>query len=212
MKACEVKMKVDIEAIEKIIEEHYAEKRPDLIITKRLLSRLCPIVAEGLEKASDGMTMESAMPFIDDFLEKENIIEFIKERQPNLKPVPGHVVVDLRMYFEDFLPNYTICHIYRKSNYLEDSNLYSVTARNTNGTYSCWSSWNEGTQSLNHGHYNLSSEEDGINILAEYFSDVTDEPDKYGMFRNYFEDFDRAKDGQGMKGNIIPIGRHKNAR
>lgn len=35
-----------------------------------------------------------------------------------------------------------------------------VSAKKSNGTYAVWTAWNEATQSLNHGHYDLKSLEE----------------------------------------------------
>ena len=56
-----------------------------------------------------------------------------------------------------------------------------MTARKRDGSYSCWTLWNEATKSLNRGHYELLGEEEGANILRSYFNDITDEPENYGM-------------------------------
>ena len=56
----------------------------------------------------------------------------------------------------------------RHSDHPEDSYLYHVIARKGD-SYSCWTSWNESTQSLNYGHYDLVSEEVAREVSDEFF-------------------------------------------
>lgn len=62
------------------------------------------------------------------------------------------------------------------------------------GTYACWTSWNDSTKSLNHGHYRLNSLKGAEKIVKDNFYDITDEPEKYG-FENTIKSFER----EGMK-------------
>ena len=58
--------------------------------------------------------------------------------------------------------NYNLVSVRQK---LTETYLYRVMAQNkTTGEYAVWTSWNETTQSLNFGHYNLSLE-DAMDIL-----------------------------------------------
>lgn len=180
-------MKVNEEKIREFIRNYYDDAHAELHITERILDRLTPIILDGLEKAPQSIPMERASLSIEEFLGKYNILEFIRKKQPNMQPIPEQVIHSLKSYFEKHLPGYEICHIYRKSNYREDGHLYSVTARNMDGEYACWSSWNAVTGSLNHGHYNLLTEADGIHVLLDLFNDVTDEPDRFGMFNASYE-------------------------
>ena len=68
--------------------------------------------------------------------------------------------------------------VMRASEYKVDSCLYHVIARKPNTSkvfhdgewsYSCWTCWNETTQCLNFGHYNIKTEEDAREICAEFF-------------------------------------------
>ena len=47
--------------------------------------------------------------------------------------------------------------------------LFMVSAKKSNGTYALWTSWNEFSQSLNHGHYDLQSAEECEKIFAEFY-------------------------------------------
>ena len=69
--------------------------------------------------------------------------------------------------------------VMRASEHHSDYYLYHVIAKKPNTskvfhdgewTYSCWTCWNEKTQSLNYGHYNIKTEEDAREICAEYFN------------------------------------------
>ena len=174
-------MRVNDNDVKTMINEYYRDQHPELNITKRILDNLIPIVCKGLSETPDSMTIEKAMPAVHKFLEKENILNFIIERQPNMTCIPDQVVKSLKEYFNEAFPGISICHVYRKSNHPDDQYLYMVTAAKNDGTYACWSSWNAVTESLNHGHYNLESEHAGITILNGLFNDISDEPEKYGM-------------------------------
>lgn len=74
----------------------------------------------------------------------------------------------VELYFGEHLPKYEVLEVRRKSFHPDDSYLYMVSAKKEDGTYAVWTSWNEETQSLNHGHYNISSAEDCEKIFAEF--------------------------------------------
>ena len=145
------------------------------------------------------------------FLEKENILNFIKDRQPNMTCIPDQVVNSLKEYFNEAFPGTSICHVYRKSNHPDDYYLYTVTAKSSDGTYCCWSSWNSLTENLNNGHYGLETEQNCIDILQDLFNDITDEPDQYGMQQNVYSNDDEEEKKQigNEESNIIPINKHR---
>lgn len=45
-----------------------------------------------------------------------------------------------------------------------------VSAMKEDETYTVWTSWNESTQCLNHGNYDLQSHEDCEKVFDEFFS------------------------------------------
>jgi len=45
-----------------------------------------------------------------------------------------------------------------------------AAAKHQNGSYAVWISWNESTQSLNHGHYGLPDMKSCAEIMTEYQS------------------------------------------
>lgn len=83
----------------------------------------------------------------------------------NLNEVREHIV----LYFKENLPQYTVLEIKRKSSHPDDAHLFMVSTKKSDGTYALWTGWNDTTQSLNHGHYNLLSIEECEKIFEEYY-------------------------------------------
>lgn len=79
------------------------------------------------------------------------------------------VMEDVKAYFKEHLPKYDVLRVRRKSYHPDDSYLYMVSAKKDDGTYAVWTNWNESTKSLNHGHYNLTSEEDCKKLMDEFY-------------------------------------------
>lgn len=75
--------------------------------------------------------------------------------------VSDEVKNHVRKYFEEYLPQYTVYEVYHKSNHDDDGYLYMVEAYHKENcdNFAVWTSWNESTQSLNHGHYKLTKEQ-----------------------------------------------------
>lgn len=74
-------------------------------------------------------------------------------------------------YFKKHLPQYTVLEIRKKSVFLEDSYLFMVSAINEkDGTYAVWTCWNETSQSLNYGHYNLQTLEECEQLFEEFYN------------------------------------------
>lgn len=192
-------MIVTVDEVKNVIENYYKDSHPDFILTKRITDNLIPIVYKGLVNAIDDMSMEQAYPSICSFLEKDNILDFVKTRQPYVSAVPDNVVDSVKQYLDRSFTDMKLCHIYRKSNHPDDQYLYMVTAAKSDGTFSCWSSWNSITGSLNHGHYYLPSEQDAISILQELFTDITDEAEKYGMFASEYSENQSAEEEEQQK-------------
>lgn len=89
--------------------------------------------------------------------------------------VPDNVIENVKRYFTEHLPNYEVVKVTRKNTHLLDSYLYMVVGRKKNdpynmGRYTVWTSWNETTQSLNHGHYGLTTEAQALEVLSEFFN------------------------------------------
>lgn len=72
------------------------------------------------------------------------------------------VYKNVRSYFERKLKNYEVISVRQK---LTENYIYRVMAQHkTTGKYAVWTCWNESTQSLNFGHYDL-TKETAIDIL-----------------------------------------------
>lgn len=192
-------MIVTVDEVKNVIENYYKDNHPDFILTKRIMDNLIPIIYKGLVNAIDDMSMEQAYPSIFSFLEKDNILDFVKTRQPYVSAVPDNVADSVKQYLDRSFADMKLCHIYRKSNHPDDQYLYMVIAEKNDGTFSCWSSWNSITGFLNHGHYYLTSEQDAISILQELFTDITDEAEKYGMFASEYSENQAAEEEEQKK-------------
>ena len=83
----------------------------------------------------------------------------------NLSEVRKHV----ELYFKEHLSQYTVLEIRRKSSHPEDAPLWMVSAMKSDGTYAVWTGWNEATQNLNHGHYDLKALEECEKIFEEFY-------------------------------------------
>ena len=81
------------------------------------------------------------------------------------------VMEDVKAYFNEHLPKYTVLNVRRKSYHPDDSYPYMVSAKKNDDTYAVWTCWNEETKSLNYGHYNLASEEDCRKLMDEFYYD-----------------------------------------
>ena len=79
------------------------------------------------------------------------------------------VRINVEEYFKKHLPQYTVLEIKQKSEYPEDSYLFMVSAIKDDGTFAMWTSWNESTQSLNYGHYNLDSYAECEMLFEEHY-------------------------------------------
>lgn len=73
--------------------------------------------------------------------------------------VPEQVRKNVAKYFTESngLKNYKPIAVGHQNG--EDEYLYVVLARQIHGEWAVWTCWNESTQSLNHGHYNLTEAE-----------------------------------------------------
>ena len=83
----------------------------------------------------------------------------------DLSVVKEHV----ELYLKKYLSEYTVLEIRRKSYHPDDDYLWMVSAEKEDGTYTVWTAWNESSQSLNFGHYNLKSIEDCEKVFEEFY-------------------------------------------
>lgn len=87
--------------------------------------------------------------------------------------VPMSVWDNVKKYFKEHLQNkYDLQDVIRYS-YPDDAYLYMVIAKKKNysstgnGPWVVWTTWNESTQSLNNGHYDIKTYEDALRICEE---------------------------------------------
>lgn len=73
-------------------------------------------------------------------------------------------------YFKKHLSGYIALEIRKKSVFPEDAYLFMVSAINEDGSFAVWTCWNEKSQSLNYGHYNLSCIEDCEKVFEEFYN------------------------------------------
>jgi hypothetical protein len=174
-------MNFEIGNLQAYIEDYYNQKHPEFIITARIRERISAVIMNN--KNIGNVPKELLEKEITDFLERNNTLKFVKERQPELSLIPIDVVDHVCEYFKQELKNYKVLSVYRKSNYPNDSFIYSVLAQHKNGEYACWTIWNESIQSLNHGHMGIPTMENAMRILKENFNDITGDLEKYGLER-----------------------------
>ena len=79
------------------------------------------------------------------------------------------VMEQVKLYFKENLSKYTVLKIRKKSYHPDDSHLYMVSAKKDDGAYAVWTNWNQKLKSLNHGHYDLQSEEDWEKVMDEFY-------------------------------------------
>lgn len=79
------------------------------------------------------------------------------------------VLENIKSYFKNHLPEYTVLNVRKKSYHPDDSYIYMVSAKKSDGTYAVWTCWNESTKSLNYGHYGLTSEETCNKLMDEFY-------------------------------------------
>lgn len=79
------------------------------------------------------------------------------------------VVMHVETYFKNYLPEYSVLEVRRKSFHPDDNYLFMVSAKKSDDdTFAVWTNWNEQTQCLNHGHYGLKSISACNELLSAY--------------------------------------------
>ena len=95
--------------------------------------------------------------------------------------VPSNVIENVEKYLKENLPNYELVKVLRRSNHPADNYLYMVIAKKELtpeqksygfGQYTVWSCWNETTQSLNFGHYNIETENDAFELAKGFYNEL----------------------------------------
>lgn len=87
-----------------------------------------------------------------------------------LDKIPQEVVTGIKKYFVVHLPQYEILKVRKKSYHEDDAHLYMVSAVKRDGTFAVWTSWNNLTKTLNHGHYDLPDLETCDRIMDEFYN------------------------------------------
>ncbi|MCI8781787.1 MAG: hypothetical protein HFH70_14185 [Lachnospiraceae bacterium] len=195
------------------IDKIFDSQNVDLVITKRVKEALAKVVERKI--LTGEIKVATLKQGVADFLLKEGTLSFIRERQPEVSCVPESVIIEIKKYFQDNMPNCQPIEVFRSSNHPNDAHLYSIVGKNANGSYSCWTSYNAAIGSLNHGHYGLSGKEEAIDILDEYFHDITDEREKYNMNCSKVaiapEQLEVQQEGMGMPAQVVQY-RQRRAR
>lgn len=88
----------------------------------------------------------------------------------NTSPVTESVKKNVRNYLEENNLG-KLVEVRRASDHPDDHYLYHVIAKKGN-KFSCWTSWNETTQSMNFGHYGLDSYEEAVVVCREFFYEM----------------------------------------
>lgn len=143
-------------------------------------SRWVDILAKTVCQIAKEQRLDNEPQCIESLLKKESTLKFIAEREPNVEVVPEVVFTDVVKYFEQYLPHIEPLSICRISNHPQDAHLYAVIGKQKNNNYACWTSWDQKRETMNYGHYDLTSKEVAFSIISEKFNDITDELEKYG--------------------------------
>lgn len=171
-------MEFRLEQIEEYIKEYYLRTHAELVITKLMCERIASVIRsnESVNAVSGDVLKQN----VDAFLDKEHTLQFVRDRQPNTTKVSDDVIENVKNYFAKEMPRYIPVYVCRGSNHPEDDYRYSVIGKREE-EYSCWTSWNESTQSLNHGHYGMKDFADAMKVLHDNFYDISGEPERFGM-------------------------------
>lgn len=79
------------------------------------------------------------------------------------------IVLNVKKYFNEHLSQYEVVKIRRKSFHKDDSHLFMVAAKKSDGTFAVWTGWNEDLQTMNHGHYDLPDQEACDRVMDEFY-------------------------------------------
>lgn len=80
----------------------------------------------------------------------------------------AEVMKDVKAYFKEHLPMYSILSVRRKSLRPDDAYLYIVSAKKDDGTYTVWTFWNQDIKLLTFGHYGLTNKKDCKKLMDEF--------------------------------------------
>ena len=83
--------------------------------------------------------------------------------------IKGEVFHNIEEYFRENNMNYTTFEIFKKSNHPSDDYLFMVVAINLKTKdYAVWTMWNDDRQLLSHGHYDIESLDDCLEIIETH--------------------------------------------
>lgn len=151
--------------------------RSDYEITPRIISTFSSAIKNFIDKGK----IEESIGAIDKVLHSDITKDFVRSKQPLIEKVSDEVIYNVYNYLANSKPALEVYSIARASNVPDDNYLYSVICRDkTDGEFVCWTSWNESTKSLNHGHYNCGDFKNCHKIISDNFNDMTDDIVKYG--------------------------------
>ncbi len=185
------------------IQNFFKQYDAELICTSRVLDSLATTVIKMIDS---GQIVDPQVE-VNELLVKDSIINFIKQRIPLVEKVSIDVQESVKAYFEEHLKNFTPMEICRASNHPEDNNLYAVIAKQSNGEYACWTSWHQGRESMNYGHYGLPDREIAFSIIRDNFNDISDEIRKYGPEKSLVtvdttENIEKQENGKAV---VVPF-------
>lgn len=168
------------EEMKNYIQSFYRGIDEKIICTSRISEALATTICQMIKKKQ----LSSDPKAVEELLMKDNTLKFIREREPYVEPVPEQVIKSVRGYFEHKFSQMTPIEIFRMSNHKEDDYLYGVIAVQGNGKYACWTSWNQHSENMNFGHYDLSTKEIAFSIIDENFNDISDEKEMFGPLKS----------------------------
>jgi hypothetical protein len=96
-----------------------------------------------------------------------------------MRTVSLEIYHNIAQYFKEYLPQYELQEVFPYSENPREDHLYMVIAKNKKypkikqdfggGPWVCWTSWNEKTQSLNFGHYDLKTYDAAYDICMAFY-------------------------------------------
>lgn len=167
--------KIKHNEIRDYIEMFYKKYDKSIVCTDRILEALANTIHKMF--VSDQI---KALDEVDQLLESEKTVRFIKDREPYIEKVPPDVLEKINAFFRFNLAGFKVLEVCRSSNHKLDKDLYSVIGKQDNGKYACWTSYNAGLNTLNYGHYGLKTEEEAFVVINDNFNDIAGNKDLFG--------------------------------
>lgn len=163
--------------VEDILSQKYDNQ---YVMTDRIIYSL----SDAVQRMIDGGRLPDTKEGVLKAMNMDYTQTYIKEHQPNIAPVGTETINRIVSYFAEKLPTFDVTDVMRKSNHPDDNYLYAVVGsrKDNNGhdLFSCWTSWNDSTESLNHGHYDVGSFDSAMHIIKDNFNDISDDLERFG--------------------------------